>query len=81
MFCRGHPVIMFCRGHPVVFIRFKTAKRFLVSVKQNNMLFYFNLMTTFFGHLTIIRPSLQIELYVFHLEVFSKAIYGLNVTG
>ena len=34
-------------------------KQFLVSIKHNNILFYFVLMMICFGHLTIIGPSLQ----------------------
>ena len=49
----------FCIGHPIVFIKPKTTKYFVVSIKYNNMSFYFFLMTTCFGHLAIIRSSLK----------------------
>jgi len=42
-----------------LFYYWKTTKYFLVSVKHNNVLFYFILMMTCFCHLTIIRLSLQ----------------------
>jgi hypothetical protein len=42
-----------------VFVTLKTTIYFLVSVEYNNILFYFILMTTHFGHLTTNRSSLQ----------------------
>jgi hypothetical protein len=49
----------FSRGHPIVLLNSKTTKIVPGFTQQHNVLFYFILMTTCFGQLAIIRPSLQ----------------------
>jgi len=51
-------IVLFLEDIPMLLLNKKTTKYFLVSVKKNNILFYFILMICF-GHLTIIRPHLQ----------------------